>query len=83
MSIVKRLIKVGVDVNYVVKYYGMLLENVIRNGYLSVVKELLKNDVVVNMISNKKILLIIVCFGGYLNVVKELVEVGVDVNLEI
>lgn len=82
LSIVKRLIKAGADVNYAVKYYGTPLENAIRNGYLSAVKELLKNDAVVNMISNKKTPLITACFGGHLNVVKELVEAGADVNLE-
>lgn len=82
LSIVKRLIKAGADVNYAVKYYGTPLENAIRNGYLSAVKELLKNDAVVNMISNEKTPLITACFGGHLNVVKELVEAGADVNLE-
>lgn len=82
LSIVMRLIKAGADVNYAVKYIGTPLKNASENGYLSVVKELLKNDAVVNMIGNEETPLITACFGGHLNVVKELVEAGADVNLE-
>lgn len=82
LSIVKRLIESGADVNYAVKYYGTPLENASENGYLSVVKELLKNGAVVNIIGQYQTPLIAACYWGHLNVVKELVRAGANVNLE-
>lgn len=50
LSIVRMLIEAGADVNYVAKYYGTPLENASKNGYLSVVKELLKKNAVVDKV---------------------------------
>lgn len=82
LSIVKRLIKAGADVNYAVKYHGTPLKKASENGYLSVVKELLKNGADVDIIGHHQTPLIAACYRGHLNVVKELVKADADVNLE-
>lgn len=58
----------------------MLLIIVCKRGYLSVVKELIKVRVNINVCYRYKILLISVCEINSVCLVKELIKVGVNVN---
>lgn len=58
-----------------------LLVIVFYNGYVSIVKELIKVKVNVNVLYKGEVMfLIVVCYGGYIDVVMMLILVGVDVN---
>lgn len=58
-----------------------LLVIVFYNGNVSIVKELIKVKVNVNVLYKGEVMfLIVVCYGGYIDVVMMLILVGVDVN---
>lgn len=78
-DIVKKLIKVGVDVNQKI-YYDILLKVVYEMNYFSVVIILIRVGVDIN-IKLKEKLIIIVCLRGDLKILKEIIKIGVDVNI--
>lgn len=81
LRIVQKLVKAGADVNWEGEDYGSPLQKASKNGYLSIVKELLKSGANVNLGEKHEPPLTMACAEGHLKVVKELVKAGADVNL--